>query len=155
MVQNLNLTNVNIQANPNLGTTYQKIGTLAAENDGGTIDNVHATGTINGLTVGPNISGLSAGGLVGQNGFFNGTTFTGTIQNSSAAVNVTLGNALGCTINSCSTNFAGGLVGDNPGTITGSSASGTIVVGANSQAGGLVGVNQWPAINNGNASWAR
>ena len=29
MVANLNLANVNIQANPNLGTTYQKIGTLA------------------------------------------------------------------------------------------------------------------------------
>ncbi len=58
--------------------------------------NVHATsGTING---GSSVSGVFAGGLVGQNGWFNGgdVITAGTIQNSSAAVDVTLGNGVGC-----------------------------------------------------------
>src|ERR1019366_2671476 len=70
VVQNLNLTNVDIHANPNLGTGYQFVGALAGVN-GGLIVHVTASGTIDGGTV----SGVHAGGLVGQNGFFNGTLF--------------------------------------------------------------------------------
>ena len=141
VVQNLNLTNVGIYANPNLGTGFQSVGALAGYN-AGLIDHVTASGAINGGTV----NGVFAGGLVGQNGFFDGSTVTGgTIQNSSAAVNVTLGDGIACNGLSCDngrTNIAGGLVGVNPGTITGSSASGDVVVGANAQAGGLAGTNQ-------------
>ena len=147
LVENLHLVNFNIQANPNLGTGpgvgFQSIGALAAYN-AGTVINVTASGVINGGTV----SGVMAGGLVGQNGFISIPTVTGgTIGRSSAAVAVTLGDGVGCTGTSCNdsrTNLAGGLVGNNPGTIAGSSASGAIVVGSNSQAGGLVGVNQTP-----------
>jgi filamentous hemagglutinin family protein len=145
-VKNLNLTNVKINANASLGPGFQSIGALAGTN-AGLIDYVYASGTINGGTV----NGVSAGGLVGQNGFYNPTFTGGTIQNSSAAVSVTLGDGVGCTGTSCTnsrTNVAGGLVGQNGGTITGSSASGAIVVGANSQAGGLVGVNQRFDIHN-------
>ena len=154
LVENLRLTNFNIQANPNLGSGpgvgFQSIGVLAGYN-AGTVQNVTASGTINGGS----LSGVAAGGLVGQNGFFiYPTVFGGTIQRSSAAVNVTLGDGVGCSGNLCNnsrTNLAGGLVGNNPGTIGNSSASGDINVGSNSQAGGLVGVNQTPpGVTGGN-----
>ena len=138
VVQNLHLTNVYIQANPNLGTGFHGLGALAGLNSG-LVANVTASGTINGGT----FSDVTAGGLVGQNGAFYGLTLTGTIKNSSAAVNVTLGSGVGCTntSTSCNFNIAGGLVGFNSGTITGSSARGDVVVGATAWAGGLVGDN--------------
>jgi hypothetical protein len=75
--------------------------------------------------------------VVGQNGLFGPGSAFGTITGSQADVNITLGNALGLT----QLNVAGGLVGSNPGTISSSSASGDIVIGSNSIAGGLVGQN--------------
>ena len=64
-------------------------------------------------------------------------------------MNVTLGS--GCGSGDCDGgwNVAGGLVGTNPGTILNSKASGTVVVGSNAFAGGLVGSNQnWDSSNN-------
>jgi filamentous hemagglutinin family protein len=195
VVQNLNLTNVDIQGNPNLGTNsgtgFQEVGALAGSNSG-LVDNVTARGTVNGGTVS---AGGSVGGLVGQNGITNGSTVTGgTIENSSAAVNVSsagvnveLGGLVGynapsamitssyatgnvtatATIASnngtnCSTSgsncqnaSAGGLVGQNSGTIQGAAvplvtfacvagltcAAGAVSVGSNAHGGGLVGTN--------------
>jgi len=136
IVANLNLTDVDIRANPNSGTNFQSIGALAGTNLG-FIDNVFASGTINGGA----ISGVTAGGLVGFNFASSGTL--GAINNSRAAVAVTLGDGTGCSSmsTSCSSNTAGGLTGQNFGSIANSSASGNIVVGANAQAGGLVGQN--------------
>ena len=134
VVKNLHLANVDIHANPNLSGGY--LGALAGLSVG-LIDNVTASGTISGGTA----SGLSAGGLVGQNTLLIGSTVaSGLIQNSSAAVDITLGKGIGCgTL--CAAYRAGGLAGDNWSTITGSSASGNVVVGANASGGGLVGGN--------------
>jgi len=118
-VRNLDLRNVSATATG--GPTL--IGTLAGENDG-TISNVTVSGTVHG---GKSLSGSLVGGLVGQN--------DGTITLSSAAVNVSVGNANG------PDNIAGGLAGKNVGTISQSHASGTITGGSNSMVGGLVGQN--------------
>ena len=132
-IQNLHLTNVSVTANPNIGLSGQSVGTLAGQNYG-TINNVTIEGisSVNGGT----IAGVIAGGLVGQN-------WLQTITQSRANVNVTLGNGLPCNDASCSNgiNYAGGLVGLNAASITQSSASGNVTGGANSNVGGLVGVN--------------
>jgi filamentous hemagglutinin family protein len=198
VVQNLNLTNVNIQGNPNLGTNSgtgnQEVGALAGFNLG-LVDNVTASGTVNGGTV----SGY-VGGLVGSNGGFsnNNSTFNpGTIENSSAAVNVSsagvnveLGGLVGYNVPSamitssyatgnvtatatvartnCSTSgsncqyaSAGGLVGQNSGTIQGAAvpsltqacvagqtcATGAVSVGSGAHGGGLVGSNDGLIFN--------
>ena len=121
-VRNLDLANVTMTVT---GPGPNFVGLLAGQNDG-TIDNVNVlSGTINGGT----FSGIGAGGLVGQN--------RGTITNSTAAVNVTLGDSVSLS----SINMAGGLVGSNLGTISDSSASGTITVGQRGYAGGLAGQN--------------
>jgi filamentous hemagglutinin family protein len=153
VVQNLNLTSVDIQANPSLGTGSQNLGSLAGQNDG-VISNVTASGKINGFSInGLSIAGVTAGGLVGQNGQFGSTVTGGTIQNSSASVKVTLGDGFACNNNSCTgpQNWAGGLAGSNAGSIDASSASGNVIVGSNGTAGGLVGQNgNWTANNNSN-----
>jgi filamentous hemagglutinin family protein len=203
VVRNLNLTNVNIRANPNLGTNsgtgFQEVGALAGTN-AGLIDHVTASGTINGGTVS---AGGAVGGLVGRNGDFsdnNSTVYPGTIQNSSAAVNVSsagvnveLGGLVGQNIPSamitssyatgnvtatatiasnngtnCSTSgsncqnaSAGGLVGQNSGTIQGAAvpsltqacvagqtcATGAVSVGSDGVGGGLVGQNDGLIFN--------
>jgi filamentous hemagglutinin family protein len=140
-VSNVALDNVSITADPNFlqGTYSEFIGALAGQN-GGLIENVTASGQINGGTVG----GVTAGGLVGQNGLFGPfPNMLGTIRGSQAAVNITLGDGFACNSNSCNSpqNWAGGLAGFNPGSIASSSASGSVVVGSNSSAGGLVGEN--------------
>jgi subtilisin family serine protease len=120
-VRNLNLANGNIA-----GTGSPTIlGVVAGENRG-TISNVHVqSGTVSGGS----LTGVIAGGLVGQN--------KGLIEGSSSAASVSVGDA-----NSLAAmNIAGGLVGTNLGTITGSSASGNVSGGAFSTAGGLVGQN--------------
>ncbi|KVM46612.1 filamentous hemagglutinin [Burkholderia ubonensis] len=87
-------------------------------NNGGLVDGAHAYGDVVATTNGV------AGGLVGSNG--------GRVNASDAHGVVTaLGNAA----------IAGGLVGLNRAQIDASNASGNVVVGANAQAGGLVGRN--------------
>ena len=154
-VSNLALNNVSITADPNLVWCCQSIGALAGQNEG-LISNVTASGQINGSIIANVTAGIignvTAGGLVGSNGSFgpapNGTitNVPGTITESQAAVNITLGDGGTCNINSCSgsPNTAGGMVGVNLGTIASSSASGSVVVGANAWAGGLVGTNENP-----------
>jgi subtilase family protein len=138
-IENLTLTGVSITANPNVGLPGQFVGTLTGQNFG-LISNVTASGTINGL----DIAGVTAGGLVGQNGSLGSDDKQfARITRSHADVSVTLGDGIQCLID-CNGGFnnAGGLVGFNVATIDHSSASGTIVVGANTFAGGLVGTNQ-------------
>lgn len=135
VVKNLNFTNASVTANPNYnGGLTQYIGVLAGENFG-TVDNVTAQGSINGGSV----TEISVGGLVGRNGAF--LSFAappqGLIKNSSANVVITTGD--GDNLNSTA---VGGLVGENPGTILNSSATGNINVGSNTIAGGLVGINK-------------
>jgi filamentous hemagglutinin family protein len=138
-IRNLNLIDVSITANPNVGLPGQFVGTVTGQNFG-LISNVTASGTINGL----DLAGVIAGGLVGQNGSLGADTQSARITRSHADVDVTLGNGILCMGGGCNGGFnnAGGLVGFNVATIDRSSASGTITVGANTFAGGLVGTNQ-------------
>ncbi len=123
IVRNLNLANVTITA----GADIQFIGALAGTNQG-TINNVTVlSGSVNGGTY----IGIGAGGLVGQN------NPGGTITGSSANVTVTMGNST----DPGEINYAGGLVGINMGTVTGSSATGNVGGGLLSIVGGLVGQN--------------
>ena len=134
-IRNLTLDNFNVTVTAD----NQFAGLLAAQNTG-TIENVTVSGTITGGAH----TGLTAGGLVGSNGgTLAGNLVVGTIKNSHAAVHITAVHNISCT-DGCTTgmNQVGGLVGFNPGTIEQSSASGNIVVGAHTTAGGLVGVNQ-------------
>ncbi len=152
LVQNFTLSNVSITADPNAYYYGQQfVGALAGRN-AGTIANVHVTGTVSGVPTDDgepiNLTGVIAGGLVGQNGIFGEPNMSGTITNSSAAVDVTLGN--GCA-GDCygGTNFAGGLVGFNiaGSTISSSNASGSVTGGAYSFVGGLVGQNDGSVTN--------
>jgi hypothetical protein len=138
IVRNLTLDQVSVTANRGLKGDGQFVGTLAGQN-AGLISNVIVTnGVVNGAPVDTVLSGVIAGGLVGQNGIFNdGGVNRGTILASSAAVNVTVGDGA----SGGQANYAGGLVGVNPGIINGSSASGIISSGSNGFAGGLVGAN--------------
>src|SRR5262249_27553980 len=61
-IQNLQLTNVSITANPKVAGPGQFVGTLVGQNFG-LISNVSASGQIDGK----NLAGMIAGGLVGQN----------------------------------------------------------------------------------------
>jgi hypothetical protein len=158
-IENVKLTDVSITANPNAKASSQYLGALVGQNFG-MISNVAATGTIDGGTG----SGVTAGGLVGQNNVALANNFgdgelkvsnqqffvPGVIQNSSANVTVTVGNGVSCTSSECSGgwNYAGGLVGFNSGLVTASSASGNVTSGSNSFAGGLVGANQWTGSGN-------
>ena len=134
-VRNLNLSNVSITAT---GST-NIIGTVAGVSSG-TISNVSVAGTVNG---GAN-SGIIAGGLVGQ------VQSGGSISQSTAAVNVTTGDASAGFI----MNTAGGLVGvvQSGGSISQSSSSGTVTTGINTFAGGLVGRNDGTITNSSSSS---
>ena len=140
VVRNLNLTGFQVSANSNpyLEASTQFIGTLAGSN-AGTISNVTVT---NSAVDGKKLTGVIAGGLVGQNGVFGEPNQPGTITNSSASATVTVGN--GCA-GDCygGMNLAGGLVGANVAgsTITLSSAAGSVTGGTYSFIGGLVGQN--------------
>ncbi|HEY6257494.1 MAG TPA: filamentous hemagglutinin N-terminal domain-containing protein, partial [Xanthobacteraceae bacterium] len=147
-VSNLVLTNAGITANPSVGGPSQFVGVLAGQN-AGTVSNVFAAGTVNGT---PNnlapAGGVIAGGLVGQNGVFsnnNQSETPGTIKQSFANVNVTVGDTVPCNGSDCNggQNSAGGLAGFNTpnSTITDSQAIGAVQAGAFGQAGGLVGQN--------------
>jgi filamentous hemagglutinin family protein len=91
VVQNLNLTSVNVHANPNLGTDqqtgFQDVGALAGQNIG-LVNNVTASGTVNGDNAS---AGASIGGLIGQNGGCSNNCANpspASIQNSSSTVTV-------------------------------------------------------------------
>jgi hypothetical protein len=141
-----------VTANPNAPAPGQFVGMLAGQN-AGLISNVTVTNsTVNGMPNNTALNGVIAGGLVGQNGIFNKDGVTrGTILASNAMVNVTVGNST----DGNQTNYAGGLVGFNPGSINGSFASGTVSGGFTSFAGGLVGQNDFGgSITNSGASGA-
>jgi hypothetical protein len=94
-------------------TSTMAVGGLVGFNEGGTVSNCYATGSINGYD--------AIGGLVGFNG-------EGTISNCYAMGMIAGGSMLG------------GLVGDNRGTVSNSYATGNIN-GYGEQIGGLVGSN--------------
>ncbi|ASC93488.1 beta strand repeat-containing protein [Sulfurospirillum diekertiae] len=106
-IKNIGLSDVTI-------TGSNKVGGLVGYNNGGTIANVYATGSVHG-----NLN--TVGGLVGYNS-------SGTLSNVYAIVNVH-GN-----------NTVGGLVGSNKGTITNAYAAGG-VNGSGTLIGGLIGYN--------------
>jgi filamentous hemagglutinin family protein len=139
VVSNLNFAKANVSANSgfNSSVNSQWVGILAGSN-AGTISNVTATGTVNGL----NILGVIAGGLVGQNGTLGPGGHPGTITMSSANVTVTVGDGGACP-GSCNFNAAGGLVGANIGnsTISHSHADGNVTGGTSVFIGGLAGYN--------------
>jgi filamentous hemagglutinin family protein len=136
-VNNLIIDNATVMANPNVTGPGQFVGVLAGTN-GGTVSNVHVTNST--VTGAPGLTGVIAGGLVGQNGIFGPGASMGAITLSSAEANVSVGN--GAAGPNGGQNTAGGLVGDNPGTITQSTASGNVTGGAFSNVGGLVGRNE-------------
>jgi hypothetical protein len=148
-----------VSANPSVGSQW--VGTLAGTN-AGTVSNVFASGQIDGGAV----TGVVAGGLVGANGSPGlgpgAITLSGAdVALGSAGINVSLGglvgsNSPGSTItasyatgNVTSTagadqngaGFAGGLAGQNFGSIADSAAWGNVSVGVNGTGGGLVGFN--------------
>src|SRR5262249_61813018 len=65
-VRNLNLTNFSVKANFKAGGPGQFVGVLAGQN-AGTISNVNVS---NSTVDGGNLTGVIAGGMVGQNGMF-------------------------------------------------------------------------------------
>ncbi len=144
-VRNLNLTNVNVNANPGYNSSSQWVGVLAGTN-AGTISNVTVQGQVNGGS----IVGVVAGGLVGQNGFLGPNNIAGTITGSHADVTVTVGDG-GICPGSCNFNIAGGLVGANVAgsTISNSSAEGSVTAGRFAWAGGLVGSNGFGNFTDG------
>jgi len=133
------------------------------------------SGTVNGNPYiynpeGPpiSLSGVIAGGLVGQNGVFGPNASPGTISNSSANVTVTVGEGYSqCGDNGCSSQFniAGGLVGSNSAiptvampdgsTITNSQAFGAVTGRAFTLVGGLVGQNGYDGGGNVSAAVGR
>ena len=153
-ISNLTLTNVSIFANPNAGLPGQFVGVVAGQN-AGSITNVSAFGSVNGMPNGQSLAGVIAGGLVGQNGIFTGnadSVGTGaaiasvaSIRGSFANVAVTVGDSIVCSGPNCNggQNSAGGLVGFNTpnSTIIDSQAIGAVIAGAFAPAGGLVGQN--------------
>ena len=153
-ISNLTLTNVSIFANPNAGLPGQFVGVVAGQN-AGSITNVSAFGSVNGMPNGQSLAGVIAGGLVGQNGVFTSNAdFVGagaaiasaaSIRGSFASVAVTAGDSIVCNGPNCNggQNSAGGLVGFNTpsSTITDSQAIGAVSAGAFAPAGGLAGQN--------------
>jgi filamentous hemagglutinin family protein len=139
IVSNLNFSKANVSANAGFDSSIysQWVGILAGSN-AGTITNVTASGTVNGL----NLVGVIAGGLVGQNGTLGPGGHPGTITASSANVIVTVGDGSACP-GPCNFNAAGGLVGANVGnsTISNSHASGDVTGGTFVFIGGLAGYN--------------
>jgi Subtilase family len=175
-VRNLNLTGVTVS-----GLDSQFAGTLAGTN-AGTISNVSATdvavsvgsngngGGLVGLNIGTLTNAFATGDVTGAAGINGSTTLSGlaavnlgSISSSFASVAVgglnvanlqaggLVGNNSGTIVSSVATgnvqagdgSIAGGLVASNSasGAITGSQVSGNVTVGADSAAGGLVGAN--------------
>ncbi|MEA2879413.1 MAG: hypothetical protein QOF14_4609 [Hyphomicrobiales bacterium] len=136
VVKNLTIDQASVTANPNVTGPGQFVGVLAGTN-AGLVSSVTVTNST--VSHGTAQNGVIAGGLVGQNGLFGPGAHMGTITLSNALqTNVSVGSAT----SGSSGNSAGGLVGDNPGTITFSTASGNVSGGTNSFIGGLVGRNE-------------
>ncbi|GGD88803.1 S-layer homology domain-containing protein [Paenibacillus nasutitermitis] len=115
-IENMKLENVNIQGG-------RFVGSLAALNNGGTITNSYASGTVSGT--------YGIGGLIGSN--------IGTISGSQAESHVSGSESIG------------GLAGINRGVIVGSFAAGDTVGTLNT--GGLVGWNNYDgSIQNSHAA---
>ncbi|TBV13541.1 GLUG motif-containing protein, partial [Stutzerimonas kirkiae] len=104
--------------------TNNDLGGLVGYNDGGTISNAYATGSVTSSDVNNYL-----GGLVGYNNY-------GTITNAYATGSVSGSGT-------STTNYLGGLVGYNyGGTISNAYATGSVTgTGANNYLGGLVGIN--------------
>ena len=118
-INNISLLNVDIRGN-------LAVGGLVGRNNGGSITNSYASGSVNG-------DSYWVGGLIGQNNY-------GSITNSYATGSVK-GNRV-----------AGGLVGQNYyGSITNSYASGS-VNGDSYYVGGLIGQNNYGSITNSYAT---
>jgi len=152
VIRNITLTNVSVTANPNIASHLedevlpgsQNIGLLAGANIG-FIDNAHVSGRIDGRHVG----GANVGGLVGFNADVIEKEHSiplNTIQNSSAAVDVTVGGQQFCAGGTCFNlgNAAGGFVGFNEGVILNSTATGnvsSISTDSGASVGGFAGIN--------------
>lgn len=115
------------------------VGGLVGTNDGGTISNSHATGSVTGDR------NNYAGGLVGSNIRFESAALQPEISQSSASGSVSTGV-------SAFIAGAGGLVGQNSGTISESFASGSVSGGNNAPVGGLVGVNGYGTVTDSYAT---
>ena len=105
-ISNLHLSNVTVTANPNAGVgldnpsqSSQFIGTLAGQNSG-TISNVIVDGSST-VTAAQGLTGVIAGGLVGQNGILGQDGQSARITHSQAEVTVTLGGGAPCMGGSC------------------------------------------------------
>ena len=131
------ITNAHANVNVTVADGMTCPGTCMFNAAGGLVGvNVGGSSIANSSAAG-NVSGGAftwAGGLVGQNGFFNPANSSGTITNSFATGNVSVA---GLDL------AAGGLVGSNvPGsTITGSHATGAVAASGGATAGGFVGEN--------------
>ncbi len=128
IVQNLNLANAIVNANPNVTGPGQFMGIIAGQNFGQII-NVDVHGAVNAAT----LPGILAGGAIGQN------QFSGFVADVIAAVNVTLGDG--------SFNNAAGHTAVNHGMIRDSSSSGTVHSGMNSFNAGFVVTNNGTVLN--------
>ena len=115
-VRDIGLVNANVQGSG----SNSDVGALAGTNNG-KIEASFVTGTVTGG------AGSSVGGLVGY------STSSGAIYESSATGTVTELSA---------GSYVGGLIGDNKGPLSGSSANETVSGGAGSYIGGLVGYNE-------------
>ncbi|MCC6888596.1 MAG: S8 family serine peptidase [Hyphomicrobiales bacterium] len=134
IIRYVNLIDVTVTGAANA----QVLGGLAGTNlPGGRIEHVTVTGTVNAGA----FDRITAGGLVGVNQTDGFNEYSGTILNSHAAVNVTIGNGSGGMDYHARDAQAGGLVGRNYGVINIASASGSVTGGGNTLVGGLVGSN--------------
>ena len=132
-IQNIMLTNVNIDAVFRAGSFYA--GAIAAYSYGSILDNVHLVGDGNTITVShprtDSTRSANVGGLVGLKE--SGSLLLedrGLINNASSHA----------TVNAVRINYVGGLVGKNYSTIRHSHTSGEVIGG--DRVGGLVGYNQ-------------
>jgi hypothetical protein len=142
---NIRLANANVTgASGAQGNSNEYIGALVGLQQGGTISNAFAEGTVSGGSY------AAVGGLAGIT--------LGTVTESVAAVTTSngylgvagglIGLASGAVTNSYATGnvsgsaFVGGLVGDNESTINHSFATGTVTgIDSDTYAGGLIGLN--------------
>ncbi|MDR9467747.1 MAG: GLUG motif-containing protein [Marinospirillum sp.] len=142
-IKNLGVTDADIT-----GGGY--VGVLAGQTDASTLQNLHSSGTVTGK--------LRTGGLVG---FANSASSITHSYSSSAVTGTTAVGGLvgssgndgygGSTLSDVyatgevkGDKYAGGLVGDNSGSVEKAYATGKIT--ANSQVGGLAGVSNWGSI---------
>ena len=166
-IENLRLENVNVPA-----TASGSVGGLVTENRGGTIRNVHVSGTVSTTN-----STASVGGLAGVNtgsgmgsGLIESSSFEGTLTGACGRIGGLVGSnqiaggrpgtdavivashARARVNSTCSSGSGdreiGGLVGYNNGTVASSYAAGTVHANQSaSKVGGLVGSNEARIVN--------